>query len=171
MLKQNRLYVFAALVALALTSVSQSALAAPTEQIVINYKQNIRTDGSEAIDALAGEAACVAFQIGMAVLGEHKRTAMFVTLNGVYLADQATYDIADTSGFMCATPNGPQMLSTVRDNYFNAGGTMVICPLCWFSRVAPAFILAENKLEQAELPVDDPKRIPRLFSKAKEISF
>ena len=64
---------------------------------------------------------------------------VFATLDGVELVDPENVDeFSDPevpADRLCLTPNGLVPLWTVLSNFANLGGEVVVCPLCWVTRV------------------------------------
>ena len=135
------------------------------ENVVLSYQQDPTEE-----DGL--EAACVALQLGTGMLMNEADVTVFATLDGVYIADENTFEAEDDEdehkgkGYgrnkddddddaepMCHTfsPDtglGTKPLRDVLDGFFNAGGNVLLCPLCYAVR-------QDGEYELIEVPYDD----------------
>jgi hypothetical protein len=125
--------------------------AAPANGVVANVVENLEpsVDQRESVVVSLAtdpqqdpEAACVALQIGMNLLmndldqdGEADAipaddVTLFVTLDGVYLV-APDLDFGST---LCTTPKNEKSLADLLQGFQNAGGEVLVCPLCWKDR-------------------------------------
>ena len=93
------------------------------------------------------EPACVALQLGTAMLksrtpesGPDDEVTIFATLDGVGIANaevMASPQLMNAPSKFCKTVNqsgelqDPVPLPKVLENYLDAGGKILACPLCW----------------------------------------
>ena len=93
------------------------------------------------------EAACVALQLGTGLIMTQGATVdIFATLDGVYIGDSRTFgykpwhrkypNLPRKRAPQCHTQNGEAPLETVLHNFLGAGGTILLCPLCYNARGA-----------------------------------
>jgi len=109
------------------------------ENVVIALKSNPLVDP---------EAACVALQIGQNLMmdigdGPAEQVTLFPTLDGVEIvSDKMLPAEVLPNGRIktypphldCLTPNGYVPLPEVLRAYWEMGGDIVVCPLCWTTR-------------------------------------
>lgn len=120
------------------------------------------------------EAACVALQLGTGLLMSKKEKAevtIFATLDGVYIADEATYTDA---GPICETFRdgvlGEAPLRGVLNGFLAAGGEVLLCPLCYAARQDEGYVLIEEAMDYApQITVANP--IPLLLEANKVIDY
>lgn len=125
-----------AILASTLTVLGSTAAA---ENVVIALKTNPLVDP---------EAACVALQIGqnlmMPIGGRSaEKVTLFPTLDGVEIVSDWMLPVG-TKGkhkrnkyprhLECRTPNGHAPLAEVLKAFWEMGGEIVVCPLCWGER-------------------------------------
>jgi hypothetical protein len=105
--------------------VSASPLALAKDKVVIGLQQNPVEDAGL-------EPTCVALQMGTGLLMSGKADVTVVaTLDGVFIADMAIYN----QGVECdqLSPQGDlskKPLAEVLYGFLNAGGKVLLCPLC-----------------------------------------
>jgi len=136
-----------------------SPLALAKDKIVLSLQQNPAEAGLE--------ASCVALQLGTGLLMSEKEKAkvtIFATLDGVYIADEATYDTDP----QCETINEfgdlvPVPLEGVLNGFLNAGGEILLCPLCFKARQP------FDRVEDPQIYVASP--IPLLLEANKVIDY
>jgi predicted peroxiredoxin len=145
------------------------------------------------------EASCVAIQIGMSQLAMGSNVTLFPTLGGVGVVNNEVLERLypdDDSGRpgkgggnayglnntkwaepeLCVVgkPDGSIVMMPLRDlldNFAKAGGQILVCPLCWFSRNPETMedpdLLAELLYESAV--IGGPDSIPFLFNDANKV--
>jgi predicted peroxiredoxin len=159
------------------------------EAIVVTFKQDLvvttpRGRSLPIIDSAAVEAACVATALArnlqLAAKSSGQKVGMFPALAGVKLANerflidskagaQRCFD-PDTdkhgyksSDFGVPVPDDYTLLIDLVRQFLDAGGRMVVCPLCWVSREYPPTALIEG----AE--IGTPQTVGPLFLKAEKV--
>lgn len=145
------------------------------------------------------EASCVAIQIGMSQLALGSDVTLFPTLAGVgvvnnevlqylYPNDEVSHPgrgrghayghrnskWAEPELCVVGRPDGSMVMMPLRDlldGFVAAGGQIVVCPLCWFSRypatMEDADLLADLLFEPAVMGT--PEIIPFLFHDANKV--
>ncbi len=113
---------------------SQAAFADTNDNIVVSVKSNL-------YDEKGFESACVGVQMGMLLLSKGASVSLFVSLDGVELANATTLSYIDAVNTYvnktnCVTKDGPKTLPQIVNGFTSAGGNIVVCPLCWLSRFA-----------------------------------
>ena len=117
-----------------------SPFALAKDKIVLSLQQNPATE-----EGLEG--ACVALQLGTGLLLSGKaKVTVFATLDGIYIADLATYgydpyepgEPADDPPY-CDTLSpqtgpGEASLEELLFGFLDAGGEILLCPLCNYVR-------------------------------------
>lgn len=103
-----------------------------TQEIMISFKQNLYTESGY-------EAACVATSLGMLFTNNGANVTLFVTLDGVELANATSMTYVDAYAALigkwsCNTSTGSKSLSELIKGFASAGGSIMICPICWGSR-------------------------------------
>ena len=90
---------------------------------------------------------------------------MFVSLGGVRLVDKDFYATSPVNCFDPSSDTGFTSLETLKDNFLHAKGNIVVCPLCWFSRLqqGTVFELVDGSI------MGDSDIIARLFLKANKV--
>jgi len=122
-----------------------SPLALAKEEIVIALQQDpASVDGTE--------PTCVALQMGIGLLTYKKSTevTLFASLDGVFIADLATYGDPDDSSDdpVCETMDpetgalGTAPLGAILNRFLNEGGEVLLCPLCFATRVRDDGLIA-----------------------------
>lgn len=142
-------------------AVFSSPLALAKDKVVLSLQQDPAGDGQE--------AACVALQLGTGLLMSKKKKAevtIFATLDGVYIADEDIYNGDDSP--ICDTINpagvlGEAPLRNVLENFLDAGGEVLLCPLCF--RVRQPFTV----IDDPQIYVASP--IPLLLEAKKVIDY
>ena len=136
-----------------------STAALAKDKVVLSLQQDPATDGLE--------AACVALQLGTGLLKSGKKKAkvtIFATLDGVYIADENTYEGTP----ICETFNGVELgeapLRGVLNGFLDAGGEVLLCPLCFTVRQD-----SYELIEDSQIYVANP--IPLLLEANKVIDY
>jgi len=125
------------------------------QNVVISYQQDPTEEAGL-------EAACVALQLGTGMLSGADVT-IFATLDGVYIADEGTYEDVekgkkgkkgrrgkhdDDDGPICETymdqELGTKPLRDILDDFLNAGGEVLLCPLCFAARQDGDYVVIDD---------------------------
>lgn len=124
------------------------------------------------------EPACVALQLGTLLLSQGADVTLFPTLDGVGIGNAnvlAALHKAPSEKADCLSGEGLTPLPSIVDGFLKAGGTMVVCPLCWTSRYGT---LEENSIDQLiqgetsddmRVRLGDPLSIGDLFMNADKV--
>jgi predicted peroxiredoxin len=129
------------------------------QNVVISYQQDPTEEAGL-------EAACVALQLGTGMLLSGAKVTIFATLDGVYLADEGTYEDVekgkkgkkgkkgrrgnhdDDDGPICETyiegVLGDKPLRDILDGFLNAEGEVLLCPLCLAARQDGDYVLIDD---------------------------
>ena len=112
----------------------------PPQKVVISLQQDPGGDGLE--------AACVALQLGMGLMKSGAEVTLFATLDGIYIADAETYGYkgkrlawgksegpGPANPPICDTLSpegvlGEAPLEAILFKFLDAGGEILLCPLC-----------------------------------------
>ena len=124
---------------IALLASMASVTHAADQNIAISFKQDIFTEQGF-------EAACISLQLGTMLAKNGATVTLFPSLDGVRVANATHLAWADTFGsgvegsasgigqWQCHTSMGSAPLSKVVNGFISAGGSMLVCPLCWNAR-------------------------------------
>ncbi len=163
-----------ALLSLALLGlVTNSPLASAEDSLfVITFKQDLFSANPHGrklpiVNRAAVEAACVAmaiahnfqmgYQYGMDLppgVKAWQPVAVFPSLGGVTLANEQLLVDSGLAEEECPyAENASKPLAQMIRDYMDAGGRLVICPLCWYSRgYDPNDAFEGAELEQSAVP-------------------
>ena len=174
----------------AMASVPASAIESEIQDVVITLQQ----DPFENL-----EASCVAIQIGMSQLAMGSNVTLFPTLAGVGVVNNEVLETlypdddagrpgkaqghayghrntkwAEPEHCVVGKPDGSIVMMPLRDlldGFVNAGGQILVCPLCWYSRYPETMehpeLLSELLYEPAVM--GGPSTIPFLFNDANKV--
>jgi hypothetical protein len=109
------------------------------DKVVLSLQQDPAADGLE--------AACVALQLGTGLLKSPKEKAkvtIFATLDGVYIADETTYASGPECDTFSSAGLGTASLRDILNGFLNAGGEVLLCPLCFAARQDGSYVLIED---------------------------
>jgi predicted peroxiredoxin len=137
-----------------------STAALAKDKVVLSLQQDPAEDGLE--------AACVALQLGTGLLKSAKEKAkvtIFATLDGVYIADENTYGSTPICETFKDGVLGEAPLRGVLNGFLNAGGEVLLCPLCFAVRQDGVYQL----IEDSQIYVANP--IPLLLEANKVIDY
>lgn len=120
---------------------ASSPLALAKDKVVLSLQQDPAGDGLE--------AACVVLQLGTGLLKSPKKKAevtIFATLDGVYIADQNTYDSTPMCDTLSSAGLGEAPLLEVLNGYLGAGGEVLLCPLCYEVRKGDILLIDDPQI-------------------------
>lgn len=125
------------------------------QNVVVSYQQDPTEEAGL-------EAACVALQLGTGMLSGANVT-IFATLDGIYIADEGTYEDVekgkkgkkrrrgkhdDNDGPICETYMdgvlGTKPLRDVLNDFLDAQGKVLLCPLCFEARQDGDFVVIDD---------------------------
>jgi predicted peroxiredoxin len=181
--------VFCAEVSVA-TNLPEVATEDKTQDVVITLQQ----------DPLRNlEASCVAIQIGISQLAMGSEVTLFPTLAGVRVVNNEVLELLNPNDYadrpawghghafglhkgkdaepelcLVGAPDGSIVMMPLRDlldGFVDAGGKIVVCPLCWYSRY-PATLEDSDLLGEllyAPAVMGSPAIIPTLFNDANKV--
>ena len=126
------------------------------QNVVISYQQDPTEEAGL-------EAACVALQLGTGMLKSGAEVTIFATLDGVYIADEGTYEDVekgkkrskgrrdrnhDDDGPICETyvggVLGTKPLRDVLNDFLDADGEVLLCPLCFAARQDGDYVVIDD---------------------------
>jgi predicted peroxiredoxin len=124
-----------------LTIPSVHAADATGQKFTVSFKKDVFTEKGY-------EAACIALQLATLMAKKGATVTLFPSLDGVVIANKAhlawaeTYasgnnsNVTGVGSWTCATSTGPTPLPNLITGFVGAGGTILVCPVCWNSRYA-----------------------------------
>jgi sulfur relay (sulfurtransferase) complex TusBCD TusD component (DsrE family) len=106
--------------------------AADGQKLVVSVKPNLYTESGY-------EAACVAVSLASLLTANGAQVTIFTTLDGVEMANVNTLTYVDlyaefVGKWACTTSSGQRTLTELVNGFVGAGGTILVCPLCWTAR-------------------------------------